>query len=116
MARWFSRKVRAGGGVDWVRDMLERQAPEAYAATCEAIAGTDFLTPTSGLRLPALVTVGTEDRSTPPDLVRELADLIPGSRFALLRGAGHLPCVDSPALFADRLAGFLTAIGHGDAT
>jgi len=114
MARWFSQKVRAGGKLDWVRDMLDRQDPEGYAATCEAIAGTDFLTPTSGLHLPALVTVGTEDRSTPPDLVRELADLIPGSRFELLRGAGHLPCVDSPALFADTLTGFLTAIGHGD--
>ncbi|RFU12119.1 3-oxoadipate enol-lactonase [Rhodobacteraceae bacterium W635] len=116
MWRWFSRRVRDGGGDKWLRNMLERQAPEGYAATCEAIAGTDFLTPTSGLRLPALVTVGTEDRTTPPDLVRDLADLIPGSRFALLRGAGHLPCVDSPALFADTLTGFLDSIGYGDAT
>lgn len=114
MVRWFSRKVRAEGGDAAVRAMVERQAPEGYAGVCEAIAGTDFITPTSGLRLPALVLAGTEDRAVPPDLVRELADLIPGSRFELLRGAGHLPCVDSPALFADKLVGFLTAIGHGD--
>jgi len=116
MTRWFPRRAHEGGEGAWVRDMLERQAPEGYAAACEAVAGTDFITPTSGLRLPALVTAGTEDRSTPPDLVRELADLIPGSRFALLRGAGHLPCVDSPALFTDTLTGFLDSIGHGDAT
>ena len=114
MARWFSRRFRAAGGDAAIREMVERQAPEGYASVCEAIAGTDFITPTSGLRLPTLATVGTEDRSTPPDLVRELADLIPGARFELLRGAGHLPCVDSPTLFADKLAGFLSAIGHGD--
>lgn len=114
LERWFSRRARAAGCDAPVRAMLERQDPEGYAATCEAIAGTDLITPTSGLRLPALVLAGTEDRSAPPDLLRELADLIPGSRFDLLRGAGHLPCVDSPALYAQKLTGFLTAIGHGD--
>jgi 3-oxoadipate enol-lactonase len=114
MARWFSRRFRACGGDAPIRAMVERQDPEGYAGVCAAIAGTDFITPTSGLRLPTLVTVGTEDRSTPPDLVRDLADLVPGARFELLRGAGHLPCVDSAPLFAEKLSGFLTAIGHGE--
>lgn len=114
MPRWFSHRYLTGGKADWIRDMVARQDPEGYAGVCAAIAGTDFITPTSGLRLPTLVTVGTEDRSTPPDLVRELADLIPGSRFDLLRGAGHLPSVDSAPLFAEKLIGFLTAIGHGE--
>lgn len=114
MARWFARGFREAGGDAPIRAMVERQDPEGYAGVCAAIAGTDFITPTSGLRLPTLVLAGTEDRDTPPDLVRELADLIPGSRFALLRGAGHVPCVDSAALFAENLTQFLTAIGHGD--
>lgn len=114
MARWFSRRFRASGGDGPIRAMVERQAPGGYTGVCAAIAGTDFITPTSGLRLPTLVTAGTEDRATPPDLVRELADLIPGSRFELLRGAGHIPCVDSAPLFAEKLTGFLTAIGHGE--
>ena len=114
MARWFSRRVRAAGGDVPIRAMVERQDPDGYAGVCAAIAGTDFITPTSGLRLPSLVLAGSEDRSTPPDLVRDLAGLIPGSRFELLRGAGHLPCVDSAPLFAEKLGQFLTAIGHGD--
>lgn len=77
-----------------------------------AIGGTDFLTPTSGLRLPTLVIAGSEDRSTPPDLVRELADLIPGADYQLIRGAGHLPPVDHPAEFAAHLTGFLRATGQ----
>lgn len=113
MARWFSRRDRAEGADLPTRRMVERQDPEGYIGVCAAIAGTDFITPTSGLRLPAQVLAGSEDGSTPPDLVRELADLIPGSRFELLRGAGHLPCVDSAPLFTEKLSDFLTAIGHG---
>lgn len=114
MARWFSRRFRAAGDDAPIRALLERQNPDGYAGVCAAIAGTDFITPTSGLRLPVLVLAGNEDRATPPDLQRDLADLIPGSRFELLRGAGHLPCVDSAPLFAEKLCQFLTAIGHGD--
>ena len=114
MQRWFSRRVRAEGGDAAIRTMVGQQNSEGYIGVASAIAGTDLLTPSSGLRLPTLVLAGTEDRATPPDLQRDLADLIPGSKFELLRGAGHLPCVDSPALFAEKLTGFLTAIGHGD--
>ena len=77
-----------------------------------AISGTDFYTPTSGLRLPTLGIAGSEDGSTPPDLVRETVDLIPGSKFHLIRQAGHLPCVENPRDYADALIGFLKAIGH----
>ena len=116
MERWFSRRVRAERRDDPIRAMVDRQTPTGYAGVCAAIAGTDFITPTSGLRLPALVMAGSEDRATPPDLVRDLAGLIPGSRFELLRGAGHLSCVDSPGLFTENLSDFLIAIGHGDET
>ena len=77
-----------------------------------AIAGSDFYTPTSGLRLPALGIAGDQDGSTPPDLVRETIDLIPGARFHLIRGAGHLPCVENPEEYAEVLGGFLKEVGH----
>lgn len=86
--------------------------PEGYAATCEAIAGTDFYTPTSGLRLPTLGLCGDHDKSTPPDLVRETTDLIPGSTFQLIHGAGHLAPETHTDIFAGHLYEFLTGIGH----
>ncbi|HEV8036455.1 MAG TPA: 3-oxoadipate enol-lactonase, partial [Yoonia sp.] len=91
---------------------LEGTSVAGYTGVCAAIAGTDFYTPTSGLRIPALGIAGTEDGSTPPDLVRETTDLIPGSKFALIRNAGHLPCVVQPAEFAQHLSDFLSATGH----
>ena len=112
MERWFSRRVRATPEVAVWRDMLVQQSPVGYAGCCAAIAGTDFYTPTSGLRLPTLGIAGSEDGATPPDLVRETVDLIPGSSFSLIRKAGHLPCVDQPKEFAALLDTFLQKIGH----
>ncbi len=105
LARWNSDAPRA-------ETRLLNTDPEGYAATCEAIAGTDFYTPTSGLRLPTLGLCGDRDKSTPPDLVRETTDLIPGSTFHLIRGAGHLAPETHPTEVTERLVGFLTDIGH----
>lgn len=112
LARWFSRDFLATGDVAAWRDMLVATPPEGYAGCCAAIAGTDFYTPTSGLRLPVLGIAGSEDGATPPDLVRETVELVPGARFELMRRAGHLPCVEQPQAYAGVLAGFLRATGH----
>ena len=112
MERWFSAQFRTTPELALWRNMLVQQADDGYAGCCAAISGTDFYTPTSGLRLPCLGIAGTEDGSTPPDLVRETTDLVPGSKFHLIRRAGHLPCVEQPQEFADVLTGFLKDIGH----
>ena len=111
-ARWFSRRFRAAGAAAEWRARLGATPAEGYVATASAIGGADFLSPSSGLTLPTLVIAGSEDGSTPADLVRETADLIRGARFELIRGAGHLPPVDQPEVFARKLAGFLASIGH----
>ncbi|WP_170403885.1 3-oxoadipate enol-lactonase [Ruegeria arenilitoris] len=112
MERWFSKKFRASPDHLLWRNMMVRQPVDGYLGCCAAISGTDFYTPTSGLRLPTLGIAGSEDGSTPPDLVRETIDLIPGSKFELIRRAGHLPCVEQPAEYAALLRDFLTDIGH----
>ena len=92
--------------------MLVQQSVQGYTGCCAAISGTDFYTPTSGLRLPTLGIAGSEDGSTPPDLVRETVDLIPGSTFHLMRKAGHLPCVEQPIEYAQVLTDFMRSTGH----
>ncbi|MCF2870859.1 alpha/beta fold hydrolase [Octadecabacter sp. G9-8] len=107
--RWHVKRVESA---DSAIAQLKQANPEGYAATCEAIAGTDFYTPTSGLRLPTLAIAGSLDGATPPDLVRETADLIPGSDFHLIKGAGHIPPVTHPRDVTAVLHGFLGGIGH----
>lgn len=112
MQRWFSKPFREGPEMQGWRNMLVRQPVEGYLGAMAAISGTDFYTPTSCLSLPTLAIAGTEDGSTPPDLVRETAELVKGARFELIRGAGHLPPVERPAEYAGLLARFLHGIGH----
>lgn len=112
MERWFSRDFRASPDLARWRDLLTSQPREGFIGCMAAIAGSDFYTPTSGLRLPTLGIAGSEDGSTPPDLVRETTDLVPGSQFALIRRAGHLPCVEKPREYAAILTRFLQQIGH----
>lgn len=112
MERWFAPAFRESPAVTPWRRMVETCPLDGYAGCCSAIAGSDFYTTTAALRLPALVIAGDRDGATPPDLVRELADLIPGARFELMRGVGHLPCVEKPEEYAALLQGFLGEIGH----
>ena len=112
MERWFSKAFRATPELALWRAMLTRQPAEGYAGCAAAIAGADFYSTTASLSLPTLAIAGSEDTATPPDLVRETAALVKGARFHLIRGAGHLPCVEKPAEYAEVLGGFLKEIGH----
>ncbi len=112
MARMFGRNWAQATGVDLARAMLVGTAEDGWCGTAAAIAGTDFYTPTASLTLPSLIIAGANDAATPPDLVRETADLIRGHRFALMRGTGHLPPLEKPAEWAALLATFLADIGY----
>ena len=112
MERWFSTEFRNIPELELWRNMLVRQPDQGYMGCSAAISGTDFYTTTASLRLPTLGIAGSEDGSTPPDLVRETVDLIPGSDFHLIRRAGHLPCVEQPIEYAQVLTDFLRKVGH----
>lgn len=112
MERWFSSEFLASPELAIWRNMLIRQPAMGYAGCSAAISSTDLYAATSGLRLPVLGIAGDQDGSTPPDLVRETVDLVPGSRFRLIRKAGHLPCVEQPREYGAILTGFLHETGH----
>ena len=114
LERWFSEDFRTNSKPElaaW-RNMLCRTWIEGYIGCSAAIQGTDLFDSTARLTLPTLGIAGSEDGSTPPDLVRETVDLVPGSSFELIRGAGHLPCVEQPEEFARVLGDFLKGVGH----
>ena len=112
MARWFSKDFRNTAELELWRNMLTRQEDQGYIGCSAAISGTDFYATTASLRLPTLGIAGDEDGATPPDLVRETVDLIPGSQFHVMRRAGHLPCVEKPKEFAGLLTDFFRKVGH----
>ena len=57
---------------------------------------------------PTLVIVGDEDHTTPPADARLIAQGIPGARFAVIAGAGHLSNLEQPEQF-NKLVGEFAA-------
>jgi 3-oxoadipate enol-lactonase len=112
MTRWFARDHRDTALAAHWRARLLACDPEGWMGCAAAVANADFWTTTAALRLPVLGLAGTEDGSTPADLVRETTDLVPGATFSLLRRTGHLPPVEDPIAWAETVSAFLTGIGH----
>jgi 3-oxoadipate enol-lactonase len=96
--------------LDGYWNMMTRQAVAGYVGTCAAVRDADFTQAAQAIAVPTLCVVGDQDGSTPPDLVRWLADLIPGARFEIIRDAGHIPCVEQPAALTTLIREFLASL------
>ena len=111
LARWFTEDYRANAAAfPLYRTMLLQQSAEGYAAACAAIRDADLTATTAALTLPVQVVVGEDDQSTPPALVRAMADAIDGAHFAIIPRAGHLPPIEQPEDFARLLLAFLAKL------
>jgi pimeloyl-ACP methyl ester carboxylesterase len=93
------------------RDELVREARHFTGRELKrrlvALMHTDLLPRLPELRLPVLFVHGTRDWLAPWRGSRRAAALVPGARFELMRGAGHVPYLSHPARFNALLAGFL---------
>lgn len=109
MKLWFTPDFHAERADELAgyKTMLTRQSVEGYAATCAAIRDADFTTVAPTITVPVLTIVGDQDGSTPPDLVRSTAALIPDAQFEIIEGCGHIPCVEQPAALAELIVDFI---------
>ncbi|GAA4865009.1 3-oxoadipate enol-lactonase [Pseudonocardia benzenivorans] len=76
--------------------MLRSTSREGYAGCCEAIATYDVREQLGRITAPTLVVAGAEDPATPVDMVRAIADGIPGSTFVVVPDAAHLVNAERP--------------------
>jgi 3-oxoadipate enol-lactonase len=109
LARWFSPafKEKLPAAYQGYYNMLTRMPVEGYTGTCEAIRDADLTETTRTIKAKTLILCGTEDLSTPPDLVRGLVQLMPNAEFQEIPGAGHSICVEQPGLVAEQIERFL---------
>jgi 3-oxoadipate enol-lactonase len=113
LQRWFTplfRETHADEVAGW-RNMLVRTPAHGYAGTCAAIRDADLRPDAGRIKAPTLCVAGDQDGSTPADVVKGTADLIPGARFALIAGAGHIPCVEKPAVLSQLISQHLQEAG-----
>jgi 3-oxoadipate enol-lactonase len=118
MEKWFTPDFHEHRAADLAgyKAMLSRQLPAGYAAACTALREADYSAAAPAIAVPTLVVVGDQDGSTPPELVRGLAEAIPGARFEIIAGAGHIPCVEQPAALSALIADFVRNNRDGERT
>lgn len=92
--------------VAFVRESLQRQSPDAYARSCEALADAQ---PASLERIDAsaLLITGDEDAVAPPLAVRALAQRFKDARVVVLNRCGHWTPIERADECARELTEFL---------
>jgi 3-oxoadipate enol-lactonase len=108
MKMWFSPEFhqRAPETLSLYRAMLARTYQAGYLACCEALRDADFTSQAAQINVPTLFIGGGNDGSTPPALVESSSHLVANSRFELIAGAAHIPCVEKPKEFTQLLRNF----------
>jgi 3-oxoadipate enol-lactonase len=114
MARWFTerfRRERPAEVAGW-RNMLARMPVDGYAGTCAALRDADLRGAIAAITVPTLVVVGEQDLATPVELVRGMAQAIPGSQFVTIPDCGHIPSIEQPQALAALMMRFLNEVGY----
>jgi pimeloyl-ACP methyl ester carboxylesterase len=96
--------------------MMRATGPERYVRQQRAIMARPDARPLLvRIAAPTLVLVGAEDRITPPEVAREMADGIDGASLVVVPGAGHLSSLEKPDPVSRALANWLDRTGEGGA-
>jgi 3-oxoadipate enol-lactonase len=108
MKMWFSPEFhqRQPEKLSLYRTMLARTHTAGYLACCEALRDADFTSRAASIDVPTLFIGGDNDGSTPPALVESSSRLVSSSRFEVIAGAAHIPCVEKPKEYTDLLRSF----------
>ena len=80
---------------------------ESYLKTIAGTANYQRRYELEKIAVPAHIVVGDEDRLTPPEMSRQMAERIPGASLTLIEGAGHLSNIEQPEKFNRAVLAFL---------
>ncbi len=105
---WFTPEFRAAhpAQVAPVRRMIVETPAAGYMGTSCAMRDMDFRADLAQVRVPAMVIIGSKDRSTPPAMGELIASRLPGARREVL-DCGHMSAIEMPEAFAGLVEGFL---------
>lgn len=88
-------------------DSFARVPEPGFRAAVACLPTHDVLERLGGIAQPTLVIVGELDAETPPSYSRAIADRIPGARFVMIDGVGHLAPSEHPDMFNQLVRDFL---------
>ena len=94
-----------------VREMINRTPLAGLVGALQALRDRPDSTPLLGsIGVPTLVVAGGDDRITPADGMRGMAQAIPGAQFAVIPAAGHLAPLEQPLATSRIVADFLDGL------
>lgn len=103
--RWFAPAcfeaepaLKAG----WCTQM-GRGDDDSYARLCEMLGSHAFTGKLAGKPVKVQLLGGSEDLATPPATLEALSAELDGAPLEILEGVGHVPSVEVPGLFAEKL-------------
>jgi pimeloyl-ACP methyl ester carboxylesterase len=94
--------------VDETIEQMACKSVPCYLAATQATWTGDYRDILASIDVPVTVLCGENDTIAKPALSREIAEGIPGTRFALVEGAGHVANADAPERFNALLRDFLS--------
>jgi 3-oxoadipate enol-lactonase len=99
--------------VDAIVKTMQSQPPEGVARASLAVVGRArrLFDALPSIQVPALVVCGEDDRTTPVEHSRRIAEGIRGAELTLVRGCGHMTSLEQPARVRELLAAFVTGLG-----
>jgi pimeloyl-ACP methyl ester carboxylesterase len=92
--------------VDHVVALAARAPSEVWTDGLAGLVDLDLRHALRHVRVPALVVVGEHDRVTPPPSAVALAHRLPEGRLEMIPEVGHMPMLEAPEAFNERVAAF----------
>jgi len=97
---------------DWVMTELRNRPATNYYEVARSIWGWGPGEELKKIRVPVLIMVGEDDRSTPPHFSRLLHSILSASELVVVKNAGHCLTLECPDVVNNEIIGFLKNVGY----
>lgn len=106
---WMTEASKTGRPeiVAGARAMVVSTSEAGYVSVATPLMALDYKKDLDKIHCPTLLIVGSEDGPHPEEM-REMSRLIPGARFAVVEGAGHLSNFEQPERFNAAVLDYLS--------
>ena len=98
------------GRMAQARRSMEELTAASYRAALHCIVTFNQLDNLANLTMPVLCLAAEKDNNAAPAVMEKMAAKIPGSRYYMMTGAGHLMNIEQPAAFNAAIDDFLATL------
>ena len=103
----LQQPLEPGEPFDIARSAMAKVPERTYRDVVALLTTFDLRGNLEKISVPVLVVAGEADRLAPPQMMEKMASRIPGARFELMAGTGHLAPIEQPDTFNGLIDEFL---------